>query len=169
MARKTRNPHIQIFDGYTYWRNPRGYYQRNKGRTPILLHRVMWERRHGPIPPGYDVHHVDENPANNADDNFELKEHGLHAKEHWQNAKERIFVCSWCGCSFASRNRAVRRFCSLKCHMRWRRDAGVDDEQRACVICGKPFWVRRDIPTKTCSRSCGRALGAQTLRQRKSP
>jgi hypothetical protein len=35
------------------------------------LHRAVWEHTHGAIPDGYEVHHKDGNPLNNAPDNLE--------------------------------------------------------------------------------------------------
>jgi hypothetical protein len=48
------------------------------------------------------------------------------------------------------------KFCSNNCKSQWRRDAGLDDEDRTCPICGKVFRVNRYARAKTCSRSCGR-------------
>lgn len=76
----------------------------------------------------------------------------LHARE------ER--TCEECGTVFMGlvgkpeRN----RFCSNKCKTRWRYKSGVDNEERNCLVCGKPFMINKYWTTKTCSRSCGRKL-----------
>lgn len=50
-----------------------------------LEHRYVWEQNHGPIPEGYEVHHIDKNPYNNDPSNLQLlptNEHrSLHAKQ----------------------------------------------------------------------------------------
>ena len=46
-----------------------------------LEHRMMWERVHGPIPDGFDVHHRNEIRNDNRDDNFELRKSLVHRKE----------------------------------------------------------------------------------------
>lgn len=46
------------------------------------LHREIYEDHYGSIPPGYDVHHRDNNPLNNEIDNLECIEHGEHLRRH---------------------------------------------------------------------------------------
>ena len=54
-----------------------------KGRR-ISVHRLVWEKAHGPIPKGYEIHHKDGNGNNNDLSNLELltcSEHkALHAR-----------------------------------------------------------------------------------------
>lgn len=45
------------------------------------LHQEIWKDAHGPIPDGYEVHHKDHNPLNNALDNLDL----LSRQDHWQH------------------------------------------------------------------------------------
>lgn len=48
-----------------------------------LLHRIKWALEHGPIPKGYVVHHIDENPRNNELSNLELKpSQAAHLSHH---------------------------------------------------------------------------------------
>jgi len=59
------------------------------------FHRLVWEREHGPIPPGMLVHHKDENKRNNKPWNLELKTRGDHNREHHQvykNEEEKRLV-----------------------------------------------------------------------------
>lgn len=46
----------------------------NDGRRTLrpLAHRVIWEHRHGPIPDGMQINHIDGVKSNNAIDNLEL-------------------------------------------------------------------------------------------------
>ena len=50
-------------------------------------HRVVFEERHGPIPPGYDVHHKDENKWNNDPGNLEALPKTHHRRLHFPNWK----------------------------------------------------------------------------------
>lgn len=56
-----------------------------------LEHRMLWEREHGPIPQGFDVHHVNEIRNDNRDENFELRRSLYHRTEVLQrvNSKKR--------------------------------------------------------------------------------
>jgi len=56
-----------------------------------LEHRMLWERKHGKIPRGFDVHHVNEIRNDNRDENFELRESTPHRMEVIQriNTKKR--------------------------------------------------------------------------------
>jgi len=53
--------------------------KRINGKTQ-QLHRVIWERHHGPIPEGCVIHHKDDNTMNNDIDNLEM----MTKKEHNQ-------------------------------------------------------------------------------------
>lgn len=54
----------------------------------LILARVIWETFNGPIPPGLQVNHIDENPANNALSNLNL----MTPKENsnWGTRNQRI-------------------------------------------------------------------------------
>lgn len=58
-----------------------GYYRCTTGDRHYL-HRRVYEDQHGPIPPGYDVHHVDHDKANNAPTNLVLLTKDAHARLH---------------------------------------------------------------------------------------
>lgn len=72
------------------------------------------------------------------------------------------FICERCGTAFVTQKTGGNRFCSNACKSAWRRSAGVDDEARACVVCGAEFSANRYSDTRTCSRSCGRKLWLAT-------
>lgn len=63
-----------------------GYYSINSSKQ--LLHRAIWEKFHGPIPEGYNVHHIDGNKLNNDISNLELIHHNKHAQLHGQNMSD---------------------------------------------------------------------------------
>ena len=76
MARRTDRITIR-FNGYLYQKySDRPYFERVGGHH--FLHRDIWEFHNGPIPAGYQIHHIDGNKTNNALENLEI----LSAKEH---------------------------------------------------------------------------------------
>ena len=59
-----------------------GYIRFSAGENRYKLeHRVIWERERGPIPEGFDVHHKNEQRADNRIENFELKQAIPHRTE----------------------------------------------------------------------------------------
>jgi hypothetical protein len=56
-----------------------GYWQTKAGRP---WHRVVYRRAYGPIPPGWDVHHIDGNKVNNDPDNLIAIPRKLHMEIH---------------------------------------------------------------------------------------
>lgn len=87
-----------VYNGHAYQRYPdssrrsdRVYYKRTpaKGR-PIFLHRQVWEDAHGAIPDGYEIHHIDGNPSNNALENLECVSHVEHMARHpWDSGRKK--------------------------------------------------------------------------------
>lgn len=70
-----------MFKGEKYTLRNNGYY----GKTTddrCLLHRAMWEDAYGPIPPGYDIHHIDEDKTNNVLSNFDIHTKSEHGRRH---------------------------------------------------------------------------------------
>lgn len=184
---------IQKFDGISYYRcGP--YYQR-KGRR---LHRMVWEYHAGPIPSGYEVHHIDRNRENNNFENLQLlpkrehrslhmstperKEqsrksiaiaaehakqwhstpegfrfHSEHVKQYWKNAELRTYICTYCGKEFQTKcvyGAGQNTFCCSNHRAYWRRQQGIDNENRVCPVCGKSFPVNRYVKTVCCSKQC---------------
>lgn len=64
--------------GYVYFQlcNKTGHYKTCK------LHRLVYEAFRGPLQPGYDVNHVDENKQNNNINNLVAMAHGQHVRYH---------------------------------------------------------------------------------------
>lgn len=40
-------------------------YNKGKVKTRVLMHRVIWEHYHGPIPEGHTIDHINHNPLDN--------------------------------------------------------------------------------------------------------
>ena len=52
---------------------------------PDYLHREIWQDNNGPIPQGFDVHHLDEDPENNEPYNLEALSREDHKALHWES------------------------------------------------------------------------------------
>lgn len=113
-------------------RTHRVYYQRHERwkEPPVFLHRKIYEDNYGPIPKGYHVHHIDNNPDNNSIENLQAlppKEHNrITQAEYWGNEE------------WAEKQRA--RFCSEE----WRKKMSdnqkkMKKKQFNCELCGCAF------------------------------
>lgn len=56
-------PDKVTYKGKVYRKDGSGYYR--SAPNSVALHRVIWEETNGPIPEGYQIHHIDRNPTNN--------------------------------------------------------------------------------------------------------
>ena len=70
-----------VFRGRKYTLRKNGYYGRTNGKREYL-HRDVWRVARGKIPKGHDVHHRDEDRANNSPRNLELLPKAEHARRH---------------------------------------------------------------------------------------
>lgn len=62
-------------------RNRRVYYSGYWRRMLTTLHRAVWEKEHGPIPDGREIHHIDGNPLNNTLENLECLTPAEHRRK----------------------------------------------------------------------------------------
>ena len=60
----------------------------NGKRENKRMHRLVWETFVGPIPKGYDVHHINHNCQDNRLENLCLIEHNKHSEMHFEDKKE---------------------------------------------------------------------------------
>lgn len=88
--------------------------------------------------------------------------HSATAKAAWEGREPQPGVCEQCGAGYESLKPG--RFCSNKCKSAWRRDSGLDDEQRACVVCGDGFTINRYAKQRTCGGPCVGRLQSLTKR-----
>lgn len=151
----------QKFDGFIYHvvkSNNHYFYQGS-------IHRAVYSYYFGDIPEGYDIHHIDENPANNLIENLCLLDNASHAKIHSTLDKHKEYICQICGKKFYKRI-GKRLFCSRECLAISRKNKYY--ETRACVICGKEFEAYKHSTQKCCSRSCGVKSRNQTVKKSKN-
>lgn len=79
--------------GYSYGNYHKRYlhktlYKNGKG-TLKRAHQWVWITFVGPIPKGYDVHHINHNPIDNRIENLELIEKHKHHKMHLEEYKDK--------------------------------------------------------------------------------
>ena len=74
----------QFFDDKKFTLRDTGYYALSNG-SRTLMHRYVWEFHNGKIPDGYDVHHIDENKANNSIENLECLPKYEHTQKYSPN------------------------------------------------------------------------------------
>ncbi|AXF57792.1 HNH endonuclease [Salicibibacter kimchii] len=92
-------------------------------------------------------------------------------KKQYEKVKDRLhakipLTCELCGNDFTNIKRT--RFCSKKCKAKWRREQGLDDVERTCLVCEKKFTINKYFKSKTCSKSCGNVIRAKTIKERAS-
>lgn len=119
------------WNGERYNRTNRGYYRRRS--TSTFLHRDVWESVNGPVPMGYEIHHIDGDTTNNDIDNLECLTRSEHLARHpmrdmlrhqaavyWTNKQPVERTCEVCGATYESLGQ-FSKYCSGKCHGRARR------------------------------------------------
>lgn len=72
---------FQIYDNKKFTLRNTGYYSLSNGDRG-LMHRYVWEKEAGPIPKGWDIHHKDNNKANNVFSNFECLPKAEHTSKY---------------------------------------------------------------------------------------
>src|SRR5258708_34115390 len=92
MSEFTTKSEVIVYKGIKFRRYPkslywscRNYYRPNaayikKGISG--LHVEIWKDAHGAMPAGYEIHHKDHNPLNNAIENLECLSKEDHQKRH---------------------------------------------------------------------------------------
>ena len=192
------------YDGKRFYEDGKGYWLgQEKGvdgkQHRIRLHIYVWEKYNGPVPDGFDIHHIDHDPSNNEIENLVALPKSEHRKLHmaerdkleltyiletcaipkaveWHKSEaghewhkqqyektlaprweESItLICQHCGKPYQvpPLMKGRSRFCSNNCKSAYRRESGVDNIERICSICGKPFITNKYSRAKVCSKEC---------------
>ena len=66
------------------------------------------------------------------------------------NRTKQKFICEYCGKEYETLNNGINKFCSSKCKSAYRRNIGLDDIERICIKCNKPFMTNKYGTTKYC-------------------
>lgn len=105
MAGELENCRLYIDDHLVNYSSSSGYPTIYLNGRNVAVHRYVWEKRYGAIPPGYQIHHKDGNRWNWDISNLELvtaSDHGrYHALQHGlgkSNAgRRKDYVSGFCG------------------------------------------------------------------------
>lgn len=81
---------------------------RYRGRYVYEHHLVWWNNTGELVPPGFVLHHKNENKRDNRFKNLEQKPRGLHTKEHVKPSALAPLTCARCGASFEISLRFVK-------------------------------------------------------------
>lgn len=74
---------MQSFNGNNYSKTGRSrYWYKTRWQDRSPMHRDVWEFFHGPLQPGYAVHHIDHNPDNNDIGNLLALTRSEHSRHH---------------------------------------------------------------------------------------
>lgn len=99
------------------WGSPSGYLA-----VKIRHHRAVWIYHNGPIPEGYEIHHINHNPSDNRIENLRMELAEKHQRDHWEErrnaAVKELRRCSHCGEKFISQQALAsseQRYCCRKC------------------------------------------------------
>jgi len=80
---------------YPVWLNHKGYacvsIEEGGKDKAYLLHRLVWERENGSVPPGHELHHLDGNKSNWNLDNLMALDRKAHQELHRQNRSTDIY------------------------------------------------------------------------------
>lgn len=132
--RTLKGPAAMALYGGKLWRayygwNGNLYLGRTSYKRRLLLHRVLWEDKHGPIPDGFVVHHIDGNRWNNEPENLELLSSAQHSRHH--NAEKnggipesmRLWnvTCLACGSAVSKLSNIPVKYCDHRCKKRYYR------------------------------------------------
>lgn len=145
-----------LYEGRDYY-SPIGRYAAKRQ----ALHRMIWSAAHGPIPRGYDIHHIDNNPRNNDLSNLACLSRAEHRRIHGatvtgEQAKPHLD---------AIRHLATEWHRSPEGRA-WHREHGAaswaDRPMRTltCQQCGRLFETRHAGRADLCSTKCRNAAAA---------
>lgn len=149
----------QSFNGIMFYKCGKRHFNAN-----LPIHREVWRYHHGDIPDGCEIHHIDEDKANNLIENLQCLTRNEHRQVHgsiMQNIKKKTFVCEYCGKEYVAYDTGRNRFCSSRCLSRAFRKSHKT-EKKICSSCGKEF-IATHKNQKYCSPQC--ATFAQKKRE----
>lgn len=79
--REKKHRHHQWYDGKKFTLRNSGYLSMTTGKRP-LMHRYVYEKEVGPIPEGWDIHHINENKTDNRVENLECLPKAEHTRKY---------------------------------------------------------------------------------------
>src|SRR5262245_61414348 len=76
--------------------------------TGVNAHVILWQRRFGPIPKGYVVHHINGDHSDHRLENLQLMTRGEHSRHHITKWKR---PCRVEGCDVTTMRGVTRGYC----------------------------------------------------------
>lgn len=163
----TYNDDVATVDGLTFRKDKKtGYYLSSQyfdGRRK-RLHVYVWERDHGTVPQGYQVHHIDFNKDNNEPENLvclSLHEHqSLHMQRRMREHPELLEKFQQRGIEEAPKWHASQAGYEWhKKHYEKMKDRLYEKHEETCSNCGKPIMVTGyNRENNFCSNNCKSAF-----------
>lgn len=154
-----------IVDGHKFRKDKKtGYYLSGPiNHKRYRLHRYIYEKYNGPIPKGYDIHHIDHNKDNNEIENLQLIERQQHKKRHGRELTDEQRQMYRDNLNNVVRPKAIEWHKSAEGRAwhreQWKVSLGkVKHEQKPkklkCLNCGKEYETTTFGTTKFCSNNC---------------
>lgn len=149
-----------VFNGITFRRYPDSKRQEDqryfkpsacdRRRGIESLHREIWKAQNGPIPKGYQIHHIDGDAGNNSITNLRCVKSNPHLSEH---SKGKVKNPRGGGPKAAAWHGSDRgkEWHSEHAKVAWE---GEEPTVRICQQCGKEYKSRAHGKSKYCSNSC---------------
>ena len=123
------------------------------------LHQEVWKRERGPIPPGWQVHHLDGNPGNNDVDNLDCLPRSAHDHHHHDDRSEshrtpdhlahlesiRVLAAEW------HASEEGRRWHAEHGRRTW---DGREPVEAICEQCGGSYTMLAGVVGRFCSNAC---------------
>ena len=145
----------QYFNGLKFTRDDKtGYYLNST--IEKRMHRYVWEFYNGPIPKGYDIHHKDEDKANNDISNLEMIKAGKHQSMHSQKWHDEHPGEG--RKNFAKAVEAAKDWHKSKEGKEWHSKHAMETfsgkRTLICEMCGKEYETQYHGNNKFCSNAC---------------
>jgi hypothetical protein len=87
----------------------------------------------------------------------------MHGKQSWVGRDPAIAcVCELCGKEYMAF--VASKYCCGYHQTLARLRSGIDDEDRACPVCGRSFRCNKYLRKVACSRRCGTIIGHRRRR-----
>lgn len=150
----------QMFLGIVYKKNSNGHFAKD-----LRIHQAVWSFFNGEIPKGYQIHHIDENKANNNISNLQCLTASDHQLLHWQKPRhigaEREFTCDNCGRKYKAIDNGRNRYCpECKPKIQYASPVKRRRYEKICPICGKVFITKYKNGIY-CSHNCAAKSNAE--------
>lgn len=166
---ETTKPKSQYFAGYKFTRgkDPNSYYRCSKLKK--RMHVFVWEYYNGPVPKGYEIHHIDLDKSNNDISNLQLLTISEHRRLHAQLLTEEQRQWKRNNLNINARPKAVEWHKSEEGRLwhkgliKMQHETKIRKEELICSYCNKHYIGERYSKTSNtfCSTKCRSAWHKQ--------